>query len=78
MVVREAGAIDNQTYRERAEVETLAASKALRRIRDAELYTKNDCGSATWYLPTAQMLRDSGPTACRAQAGDESDLNVKD
>jgi len=47
VVVREAGALDNQTYREINEVDTLAASKALRRIRDAELFTKNDRGSAT-------------------------------
>lgn len=34
----------------------LAASKALRRLRDAGFFTQKDRGSATWYQPTAQML----------------------
>jgi hypothetical protein len=34
-VVREAGAIDNATYRALNKVDTLAASAALRRLRDA-------------------------------------------
>jgi ATP-dependent DNA helicase RecG len=38
-------------------VDTLAASKALRRLRDAGLFTSDsDRGSATWYQPTARML----------------------
>jgi ATP-dependent DNA helicase RecG len=37
-------------------VDTLAASKALRRLRDAGLFTQKDRGSATWYQPTARML----------------------
>ena len=36
--------------------DTLAASKALRRLRDAGLFTQKDRGSATWYQPTARML----------------------
>ena len=56
VVAREAGAMDNQTYREINKVDTLAASKALRRLRDAGLFTQKDRGSATWYQPTAQML----------------------
>jgi ATP-dependent DNA helicase RecG len=56
VVAREAGALDNQTYREINKVDTLAASKALRRLRDAGLFTQKDRGSATWYQPTARML----------------------
>lgn len=56
VVAREAGAMDNQTYREINKVDTLAASKALRRLRDAGLFTQKDRGSATWYQPTARML----------------------
>lgn len=58
VVAREAGAMDNQTWREINKVDTLAASKALRRLRDAGLFTQKDRGSATWYQPTPQMLGD--------------------
>ena len=37
IVVREAGAIDNAAYRELSKVDALAASQALRRLRDAGL-----------------------------------------
>lgn len=63
VVAREAGAMDNQTYREINKVDTLAASKSLRRLRDAGLFTQKDRGSATWYQPTARMLGDSGHPA---------------
>ena len=58
VVAREAGAMDNQTWREINKVDTLAASKALRRLRDAGLFTQKDRGSATWYQPTPRMLGD--------------------
>ena len=58
VVAREAGAMDNQTYREINKVDTLAASKALRRLRDAGLFTQKDRGSATWYQPTGKLLGD--------------------
>ena len=58
VVAREAGAMDNQTWREINKVDTLAASKALRRLRDAGLLTQKDRGSATWYQPTPRMLGD--------------------
>jgi ATP-dependent DNA helicase RecG len=60
VVAREVGAMDNQNYREINKVDTLAASKALRRLRDAGLFIQKDRGSATWYQPTARMLGDSG------------------
>lgn len=56
VVSREAGAMDNATYRDLNKVDTLAASTALRRLRDAGLFEKNGRGSATWYKPTAKML----------------------
>lgn len=55
IVVREAGAIDNATYRELNKVDTLSASQALRRLRDAGLLTQKGRGSATHYLPTEQL-----------------------
>lgn len=72
VVTREAGAIDNQTYREINKVDTLAASKALRRLRDAGLFTQKDRGSATWYQPTAQMLgvNDRDSAAASQPAGE--------
>ena len=59
VVAREAGAMDNQTWREINKVDTLAASKALRRLRDAGLFIQKDRGSATWYQPTLRMLGDA-------------------
>lgn len=56
VVAREVGALDNQTYREINKVDTLAASHALKRLRDAGLFTQKGRGSATWYQPTAKLL----------------------
>ena len=56
VVTREAGAMDNATYRDLNKVDTLAASTALRRLRDAGLFEQNGRGSATWYKPTAKMM----------------------
>lgn len=53
--VREAGAIDNATYRELNKVDTLAASGALRRLRDAGLLAQKGRGSATYYVPTERL-----------------------
>jgi ATP-dependent DNA helicase RecG len=55
IVVREAGAIDNATYRELSKVDTLAASAALRRLRDAGLLAQKGRGSATYYVPTERL-----------------------
>jgi ATP-dependent DNA helicase RecG len=55
---REAGAIDNATWREINKVDTLAASHGLKKLRDAGLLQQNGRGSATWYRPTARMLGD--------------------
>jgi|CXWL01.1.fsa_nt_gi ATP-dependent DNA helicase RecG len=59
IVVREAGAINNGTYRELTKVDTLTASQALRRLRDAGLLAQKGRGSATYYVPTERLV-DSG------------------
>ncbi|MDZ4187848.1 MAG: ATP-binding protein [Hydrogenophaga sp.] len=59
IVVREAGAINNSTYRELTKVDTLTASQALRRLRDAGLLAQKGRGSATYYVPTERLV-DSG------------------
>lgn len=58
IVVREAGAIDNATYRELNKVDPLAASGALRRLRDAGLLAQKGRGSATYYVPTDRLGTD--------------------
>ncbi len=56
VVAREAGAMDNATYREINKTDTLTASQCLRRLRDHGLFEQQGKGSATWYRPTARML----------------------
>lgn len=56
VVAREANAIDNATYRALNNVDTLTASNALRRLRDAGLFSQHGRGSATWYQPTDRLL----------------------
>ena len=55
IVVREAGAIDNAAYRALSKVDTLAASAALRRLRDAGLLVQKGRGSATYYVPAERL-----------------------
>lgn len=55
IVVREAGAVDNATYRELNKVDTLTASQSLRRLRDAGLLAQKGRGSATYYVPTERI-----------------------
>ncbi len=57
---REQGAIDNALYRELNRVDTLAASQALRKLRDAGLLDQRGRGSATFYNPTPKMLGEAG------------------
>jgi ATP-dependent DNA helicase RecG len=56
VAVREQGAIDNAMYRELNKVDALAASAALRRLRDAGLLAQKGRGSATYYDPTHRLL----------------------
>jgi ATP-dependent DNA helicase RecG len=55
VVVREAGAIDNAAYRALSKVDTLSASAALRRLRDAGLLVQKGRGSATYYVPAERL-----------------------
>jgi ATP-dependent DNA helicase RecG len=59
---REAGRIDNETYREINGVETLEASQDLRSLRDAGLLTQHERSTATYYEPTEKLLG-AEPTA---------------
>ncbi|MES2832417.1 MAG: ATP-binding protein [Pseudomonadota bacterium] len=56
VIVREAGAIDNATYRDVNKVDVLNASSALRRLRDAGLLEQKGKSSATYYVPTKTLL----------------------
>lgn len=53
---REAGRIDNKTYRELNGVETLKASQDLGRLRDASLLSMEGQSTATYYEPTEKLL----------------------
>lgn len=66
IVVCEAGAINNSTYRELTKVDTLTASQSLRRLRDAGLLAQKGRASATYYVPTESLLDDglSGSPPC--------------
>lgn len=55
IVVREAGAIDNANFRALTKVDTLTASAALRRLRDAGLLMQKGRGSATYYVPAERL-----------------------
>lgn len=57
---REQGAIDNALYRELNRVDTLAASQALGKLRDAGLLEQRGRGSATFYNPARMMLGEPG------------------
>jgi len=55
IVVREAGAIDNSNFRALTKVDTLTASTALRRLRDAGLLVQKGRGSATYYVAAERL-----------------------
>lgn len=74
VAVREQGAIDNAMYRELNRVDTIAASQALRRLRDAGLLEQKGRGSATYYEPTAWLLAEEA--AAPASEALSSELEV--
>jgi ATP-dependent DNA helicase RecG len=74
IVVREAGAIDNATYRELNKVDALAASSALRRLRDAGLLAQKGRGSATYYVPTERLATDETGLSSKSGEGLSSNL----
>ena len=53
--VREVGAIDNTTYRQIGNCDTLKASSDLRKLRDAGLLVSQGRGSATYYIAGQRM-----------------------
>lgn len=61
VAVREQGVIDNAMYRALNRVDTLTASQALRRLRDAGLLEQKGRGSATYYKSTAWLLGETEP-----------------
>ena len=72
IVVREAGALNNSTYRELTKVDTLTASQSLRRLRDAGLLAQKGRGSATYYVPTERLV-DKGLSSKPLPLSSESD-----
>lgn len=57
--LREQGAINNVTFRDLNQVDTLSASRSLRRLRDAGILEQKEKGSATYYRPTARFWGDA-------------------
>lgn len=67
--VREMGAIDNACYRNLNQVDTLAASGALRRLKEIGLLETRGSGSRTYYVPGVQFLSvDRRPSSATASA----------
>ncbi|HSW86662.1 MAG TPA: ATP-binding protein [Rhabdochlamydiaceae bacterium] len=56
VLAREVGAITNQDYRQINGTHTLAASNALRHLRDLGLLTMKGSGSETYYQPVPQII----------------------
>ena len=77
IVVREAGAIDNANYRALNKVDTLSASAALRRLRDAGLLVQKGRGSATYYLPAERLGLGEQPAADGALSSNPRGLSSK-
>jgi ATP-dependent DNA helicase RecG len=53
---RETGRVANADFRNLNDADTLTASAALRRLREAGLLEQHDKGSATYYTPTEKLL----------------------
>ena len=68
--VRETGAIDNATYRDINQTDTLDASTHLRRLRNLELLEKRGSGSRTYYEPGRAFQ--PGPRAGSGVVGSEA------
>lgn len=59
VLAREVGAITNQDYRQINGTHTLAASNALRHLRDLGLLTMKGSGNETYYQPVPQIIENS-------------------
>jgi ATP-dependent DNA helicase RecG len=57
MLLREAGRLDNATYRAANDVDTLSASQHLRRLRDLGLLQQEGSGAKTFYTAGVRLLR---------------------
>ena len=57
--VREVGAIDNQTYRQMADCDTLKASTDLRMLKTLNLFASKGKGKATYYIPGNSLNTES-------------------
>jgi len=77
IVVREAGALNNGTYRELTKVDTLTASQALRRLRDAGLLAQKGRGSATYYVPTERLVDKGLSSNPEALSSESAGLSTK-
>lgn len=77
IVVREAGALNNSTYRELTKVDTLTASQSLRRLRDAGLLAQKGRGSATYYVPTERLEDKSLSSKPEALSSESEGLSTK-
>jgi ATP-dependent DNA helicase RecG len=71
---REVGAIDNRSYRDvNRGVDTLTASKHLKRLCDLELLRKKGGGNTTYYVPTAKLLNPWNAIQQRLARGEPTD-----
>jgi ATP-dependent DNA helicase RecG len=77
IVVREAGALNNSTYRELTKVDTLTASQSLRRLRDAGLLAQKGRGSATYYVLTERLEDKSLSSKPEALSSESEGLSTK-
>jgi ATP-dependent DNA helicase RecG len=61
---REVGAIDNSSYRNlNRDIDTLSASRHLRKLCDCDLLQKKGSGPKTFYVPTAKAMANWPPAA---------------
>jgi ATP-dependent DNA helicase RecG len=72
VLAREVGAITNQDYRQINGTHTLAASNALRRLRDLGLLMMKGSGSETYYQPVPQLIGQGGATPYLSTPSEES------
>ena len=67
--VREAGAINNQAYRDLNQVDVLTASTHLRRLRDQGLLEMKGKSAGAYYVPTATLFKEWPVSVSGSQSG---------
>jgi ATP-dependent DNA helicase RecG len=75
---REMGAIDNRAFRSLSGVDTLSASRSLRRLRDENLLDSKGKGSATYYTPTEQLVQNIENDSSKPLEVDEKPIEVSE